>query len=292
MSAVPAPGRKRDPFTYSAPSTSAPTNKGISAGSVEPSASIVTTTSPVARANPARSAAPLPARGSSTITTSGRTIRATPIVESVERPSTTITSYSGDTRGRTSGRFSASFSVGMTTVTDGLRLSRRARPELATRSFGPTLRSSSKDVETSRFSGGLAADITLSPPARRQDDAVNRTPRRYHLRTAAPRGDDEETLRGVHEATEAPAASGSRAGADGDVRGRACDREADGALDWLLCCGFRMRSTHRRPEFRFARATCGSSREHLHLPSAGGTRRRDDAASAAAGRCRLRGSTR
>ena len=64
------------------------------------------------------------------------------------------------------------------------------------------------------------------------------------------------------------------------------------ALDWLLCCGFRMRSTHRRPEFRFARATCGSSREHLHLPSAGGTRRRDDAASAAAGRCRLRGSTR
>ena len=60
MSALPPPSRKREPLTKSAPLHSAATNRGISAGSVEPSASIMTMMSPVQAANPARSASPLP----------------------------------------------------------------------------------------------------------------------------------------------------------------------------------------------------------------------------------------
>jgi hypothetical protein len=62
MSALPAPGANRDPLAKSAPAVSAATNAGISAGSVEPSASIMTMMSPVAAANPQARAFPLPLR--------------------------------------------------------------------------------------------------------------------------------------------------------------------------------------------------------------------------------------
>lgn len=53
-----------------------------------------------------------------TMRTSGRRRRATSTVPSVERPSTMITSCSpSGRRGKTCGRFSASFSAGMTTLT-------------------------------------------------------------------------------------------------------------------------------------------------------------------------------
>ena len=60
MSVLPAPGANRDPLAKSAPEVSASTNRGISAGSVEPSASIMTMMSPVAAAKPQASAFPLP----------------------------------------------------------------------------------------------------------------------------------------------------------------------------------------------------------------------------------------
>jgi hypothetical protein len=89
---------------------------------------------------------------------------------------------------------------------------------------------------------------------------------------------------------EGPAAGG--ASGSGRPRPRSAHAIAEPvALDWLTCCGFRMRSTHRRRQLRFARATCGTAREHLGLPSADRARRGDDAASAAADHRRLRGST-
>ena len=52
MSLEPAPGIKREPLAKSAPCLRASTNRGISAGSVEPSASSMTMKSPWATAKP------------------------------------------------------------------------------------------------------------------------------------------------------------------------------------------------------------------------------------------------
>ena len=74
--------------------------------------------SPRAAANPQASALPFPRRFWSTMRTSGRSMRATPIVSSVECPSTTITSWRPrGRRANTCGRLAASLIVGMTTLT-------------------------------------------------------------------------------------------------------------------------------------------------------------------------------
>ena len=103
----------------SAPPSSAPTKSGISRGSVEPSASSITTMSPVAAWKPARSAAPLPARElEHDPRRPAGTGAATEMVSSVESPSTIRTSsIQLGIRSSTCGRFSASLSVGMTTLT-------------------------------------------------------------------------------------------------------------------------------------------------------------------------------
>ena len=62
MSRLPPPERNRDPLAKSAPSFRAATKRGISAGSFEPSASIITMKSPVAAAKPQARAFPLPPR--------------------------------------------------------------------------------------------------------------------------------------------------------------------------------------------------------------------------------------
>ena len=84
MSALPPPGRKREPLAKSLPSSSASTNRGISAGSVEPSASSMTMMSHDAAAKPQASALPLPRVSCKTTRMSGRTMRATAIVSSTE----------------------------------------------------------------------------------------------------------------------------------------------------------------------------------------------------------------
>jgi hypothetical protein len=64
----------------------------ISPGSILPSASIITTMSPVAEAKPSRSAAPFPGRFWPTTTKPGHSLFATSTVRSVELPSTRMTS--------------------------------------------------------------------------------------------------------------------------------------------------------------------------------------------------------
>ena len=74
--------------------------------------------SPVHAAKPERNAWPLPRAGSMTITASLRNRRATSTVPSVDRPSTiTTSSIQLGINGNTSGRFRASLSVGITTLT-------------------------------------------------------------------------------------------------------------------------------------------------------------------------------
>ena len=93
MSVVAPPCAKRDPLTKSAPLQRAATNRGISPGSVEPSASSATTMSPVQAANPSARALPFPRPVCVNVRTSRRKARATLTVRSVEWPSTTITSW-------------------------------------------------------------------------------------------------------------------------------------------------------------------------------------------------------
>jgi hypothetical protein len=108
----------REPFAKSAPEVSAATKLGISAGSVEPSASIITMMSPVAAANPQASALPLPRLVCVITRTSGRSWRAISGVPSVEWPSTTMTSCSPSGRAaKTCSRLRASLSAGMMTET-------------------------------------------------------------------------------------------------------------------------------------------------------------------------------
>ena len=94
MSLLPAPGANRDPLAKSAPPVRALTKAGSSAGSVDPSAAIITMMSPVATANPHASALPLPVRVWVMTRMPGRRARATSMVASVEWPSTRITSCS------------------------------------------------------------------------------------------------------------------------------------------------------------------------------------------------------
>ena len=63
MSSLPPPLAKRDPLAKSAPVVSAATKRGISAPSVDPSASIITMMSPFAASKPALRASPLPFPG-------------------------------------------------------------------------------------------------------------------------------------------------------------------------------------------------------------------------------------
>ena len=74
MSALPPLGRNREPLAKSAPSTSASTNIGISAGSAEPSASNITTDVAGDLAKPAASALPLPRRICVTVTMPGSSL--------------------------------------------------------------------------------------------------------------------------------------------------------------------------------------------------------------------------
>jgi hypothetical protein len=92
MSELPPPCAKREPLTKSAPLQRAATKRGISAASADPSASRVTMTAPVHAAKPAARAFPFPRPLCTTTLTSGRRLRATSTVPSVELPSTTITS--------------------------------------------------------------------------------------------------------------------------------------------------------------------------------------------------------
>ena len=111
MSVLAPPGAKREPFAKSLPASSEATNLGISAGSLEASASIITMMSPDAAANPQARALPLPRPSCRTTRTSGR------IVPSLECPSTRITSSTiAGIRASTCGRFAASSSVGITTL--------------------------------------------------------------------------------------------------------------------------------------------------------------------------------
>ena len=92
MSALEPPCANREPLTKSAPLHSAETNRGISAGSVDPSASSITMMSPVQAAKPSAIALPLPLPDWVTMRTSGRSLLATATVSSREWPSTRITS--------------------------------------------------------------------------------------------------------------------------------------------------------------------------------------------------------
>lgn len=92
MSLLPPPLPNLVPLAKSAPSRSALTNLGISAGSAEPSASIIAMISPVAAENPQASAFPLPHRFCVRIRASGRSWRAIARVSSTEWPSTIMTS--------------------------------------------------------------------------------------------------------------------------------------------------------------------------------------------------------
>ena len=121
MSSLPPPWENLLPLAKSAPLTRVSTNRGISAGSVEPSASIITMMSHVAAAKPHASALPLPARVCGMITASGQSLRATSMVSSTEFPSTTTISSTVGIRSATYGRFSASLRAGITTVTVGSR---------------------------------------------------------------------------------------------------------------------------------------------------------------------------
>ena len=119
MSAEPPPSVNREPLAKSAPSVSASTNRSISAGSAEPSASNMTTMSPVTRAKPAARALPLPLRVCRTVMTPGRARRAAATVPSTEPPSTRMTSWTSGSCGRTTERFSASLSAGTTMLIRG-----------------------------------------------------------------------------------------------------------------------------------------------------------------------------
>jgi hypothetical protein len=89
-------------------------------GSVDPSASSMTMTSPLHMANPQANAFPLPRSVWVTTRTSGRSARATAMVWSVECPSTRITStMNSGSAASTYGRLSASLSAGITTLTRG-----------------------------------------------------------------------------------------------------------------------------------------------------------------------------
>ena len=122
MSWLPPPAMNLDPLAKSAPDcTSVSTKREISSGRVDPSASIMTMMSPVALANPHAKALPLPWRVWSMTIMSGRSRRATSTVPSVDPPSTRTTwSMPDGSLGSTSAMFSASFSVGMTTLTVAL----------------------------------------------------------------------------------------------------------------------------------------------------------------------------
>ena len=114
MSSLSPPGRNREPLAKSAPSCSASTKRGISCGSVEPSASIITMMSPVAAAKPQARALPLPDRVWFMILAEGRSSRATSTVRSEEPPSTMMTSASAGSAAKTDGRLRSSSRVGTT----------------------------------------------------------------------------------------------------------------------------------------------------------------------------------
>lgn len=84
MSLLPPPFLNLVPLAKSAPSRRARTNFGISQGSAEPSASIMTMMSPVAIANPHARAFPLPRRLCMRIRASGRRRRTVSRVPSTE----------------------------------------------------------------------------------------------------------------------------------------------------------------------------------------------------------------
>ena len=84
MSLEPAPGMKREPLAKSAPCLRASTKRGISAGSVEPSASSMTMKSPLASAKPQAKALPLPLRVWPITVMSGQSSRATSTVSSTD----------------------------------------------------------------------------------------------------------------------------------------------------------------------------------------------------------------
>ncbi len=129
MSAEPPPAVNREPLAKSAPSLSASTNRVISAGSAEPSASNMTTMSPVTRAKPAASALPLPLRLCRTVTMSGSARRAAMTVPSTEPPSTRMTSWTCGSCGSTTERFSASLSAGTTMLISGSSVFRVGVPK-------------------------------------------------------------------------------------------------------------------------------------------------------------------
>ncbi len=117
-SSEPPPGAYLEPLAKSAPLMSVATKERISLPSVDPSASIMTMMSPRAAWKPSMSALPLPRLVCTTTRRSGRSLRATAMVSSVELPSTRITSsiQSGSVA-KTWGRFSASFIAGTMTLT-------------------------------------------------------------------------------------------------------------------------------------------------------------------------------
>ena len=92
MSALPPPVHKTRALDEVGALNSGLMKFGISVGSVEPSASIMTMMSPRAAAKPQASALPLPLRSWRTIRASGRSACATSTVSSVEWPSTMISS--------------------------------------------------------------------------------------------------------------------------------------------------------------------------------------------------------
>ena len=129
MSAEPPPPVNREPLAKSAPAFSASTNRTISAGSAEPSASNITTMSPVTRAKPAARALPLPLRVCRTVMMSGSARRAASTVPSTEPPSTRMTSWTCGNCGSTTDRFSASLSAGTTMLISGSSVFRSGVPK-------------------------------------------------------------------------------------------------------------------------------------------------------------------
>ncbi len=119
MSRLPPPVTNLDPLAKSAPVFRAVMKRGISAGSFEPSASIMTMKSPVAAAKPQARAFPLPSRVWPITVMSGLRRWATLMVSSIEFPSTRITSQFPGRPAKTCGRFRASFFAGITMLSAG-----------------------------------------------------------------------------------------------------------------------------------------------------------------------------
>ena len=128
MSALPPPCEEARALHDVGAGDQRPTKRGISAGSVEPSASSITMMSPVAAAKPACSAAPLPRRSSARRRCPASARGRPRPCRRCERPSTRSprAGHAG-IRENTCGRFAASLSVGMTTLTVGVDAAARRR---------------------------------------------------------------------------------------------------------------------------------------------------------------------